>query len=86
MRRYLSALILGTVLMTPIAMRADDHHDKRYYDRDRRDYHAWNEAEARAYRHWLEEERHMKYHEWNRSNARERAEYWRWRHEHSDWH
>ena len=86
MRRYLSALMLGAFLTAaPVAIMADDHHDKRYYDRDRRDYHAWNEGEQRAYRHYLEERREA-YRDWARANARQRAEYWRWRHEHMDWH
>jgi hypothetical protein len=87
MSRYLSAFILGTVLCVPAArMKADDeHHErekiKRYYDRDRRDYHEWNEREAKAYRHWLEERRE-RYHDFNRSRREQQREYWRWRHEH----
>jgi type III secretory pathway component EscR len=84
MRRFLGALMLSGVLMAPIAMQAKDDH--RVYDRDRRDYHQWNEAENRAYRHWLTEERHHQWHDWNRASRAEQREYWRWRHEHSDWH
>lgn len=90
MRRILAASVLSGMLLAPLALqvRADDHHDRdhRYYDRDGRDYHEWNEAEARAYRHWLVEERHREYHDWNRASRREQREYWRWRHEHMDWH
>jgi len=84
MRRFLAATFLSGMLLAPMAlqMRAEDH---RYYDRDHHDYHEWNEAEARAYRHWLVEERHHEYHDWARANARERRDYWRWRHEHMDW-
>ncbi len=87
MRRFLGALMLGAFLSAPVAVLADDHHDKdnRYYDPYRHDYHEWNEHEQRAYRHWLEEERHQRYHDWNRANSRERREYWRWRHAHEDW-
>ena len=84
MRRYLGALLLSDFLMAPVAMRADEH-SKRYYDPYYRDYHQWNDGESRAYRHWLEEERHRQYHNWDRAKDRERREYWRWRHEHQDW-
>ncbi len=86
MRRYLGTLLLGAFLMTPAAMIADEHHDKRYYDPYRHDYHEWNEAEQRAYRHWMEEERHERYRDYNRASRREQREYWQWRHEHPDWH
>jgi len=63
MRRYLGTVILGTFLMAaPCAMLADEHHDKRYYDPYSKDDHEWNEKEARAYRHWVEQERHQNYH------------------------
>jgi hypothetical protein len=60
---------------------------KRYYDRERKDYHEWNEAENNAYRHWWMEERHEReMRDFNRLRAAQQAEYWRWRHEHPDWH
>ena len=31
----------------------DDHHAKRYYDRDRRDYHSYNDQEDRAFRIYM---------------------------------
>ena len=67
----------------------DDKHRKvrRYYDREHKDYHEWNEAENAAYRHWLMEERHEhEYRDLNRLKRAEQSEYWRWRHEHPDWH
>jgi hypothetical protein len=81
MRRLLSGLLFSVFLMTPVALQAE----QRYYDRDYKDRHEWNEAERRAYRHWLEEERHMKYHNWNKARERERREYWRWRHQNPNW-
>jgi len=83
MRKILTATFLGGMLLAPMAveMRAE----ARYYDRDHRDYHTWNKAEARAYRHWLVEERHHEYHDWAHASARERRDYWRWRHDHMDW-
>jgi len=90
MRRYLTALTLGVFLAVPVAMTAqdrDDHHDRdhRYYDAEHKDYHEWNEQENRAWRHWLEESHHH-YTDWAKANARERREYWKWRHDHQDWH
>ena len=84
MRHIFGALLLGAVLMSPVAMRADDeHHDRRYYDADRRDYHEWNEAENRAYHQWYET-RHKSYRDWDRIRDRDRREYFRWRHDHPD--
>jgi len=89
MRNAFFALLLGASMITwaPATLKADDHRDdRRYYeDRDRHDRHEWNEAEARAWRHWLREERHERYYDWERANERQRAAYWRWRHEHPDW-
>ena len=86
MRRYLGAFFLTAALTVPLVVRADDDHPRRYYDRDRKDYHEWNEREDRAYRHYLEGQR-REYREWNKLNRREQGEYWRWRHVHNneDW-
>ena len=86
MRRFLSTLLLGLVISAPVVMRAADDHPKRYYDRYKKDYHEWNEQEERAYRHWIQEERKREYHPWVKAPRSEQSEYWRWRHEHSDWH
>jgi hypothetical protein len=83
MKNYLSALLLGTALLTPLVMKAEEHHERRYYDREHKDYHEWNEREDRAYRKYLEERR-MEYRDWDRRREAEQREYWRWRHEHPD--
>src|SRR3954462_9048925 len=88
MRKFLGALLLSGFLMSPVALRADDHdRDRkvRVYDRDRKDYHDWNENENRAFRHWMEQERHRTYRDWQHVSKKEQREYLRWRHEHSDW-
>src|SRR5438094_771038 len=68
----LGGLLLGTAIITPMVVRADgDDHPynkryydhKRYYDRDGRDYHVWNDREDRAYRSYLGEQR-REYREW----------------------
>lgn len=85
MRRFLNltALFFAASLSVPIAIRADDHHEKRYYDRDGHDYHTWNHQEDRAYRVYLVEQ-HRSYREFRRTKASERREYFRWRHNHPD--
>ena len=85
MRRLLvlAALFAGAAWMGPVAMKADDHHDKRYYDRDGHDYHTWNGQEDRAYRVYLVEQ-HREYLDFQRAKAAQQREYFRWRHEHPD--
>jgi type III secretory pathway component EscR len=85
MSRYLIAILLGTSLVAPVAVRSDDkdRHEKRYYDRTHKDYHAWNDDEDRAYRRFLEEH-HREYHDWAKARRSEQDEYWKWRHEHHD--
>jgi hypothetical protein len=56
---------------------------RRYYDRDRRDWHEWDEREDRAYRRYLQERR-REYREFERQNKKEQREYWKWRHGHPD--
>ena len=46
MKNYLSALLLGTALLTPLVINADEHHERRYYDKDHKDYHEWNERKS----------------------------------------
>ena len=83
MKRFLGVLLLSSSLLTPVVGLAEG---QRYYDSYRRDYHEWNEHENRAYRHWLmEERRERRYREYRRLKAEQQREYWRWRHEHSDW-
>jgi hypothetical protein len=84
MRRFLGSLLLAGVLLAPTGVYGATRH--RYYDRERHDWHVWNEGENRAYRHWLMEERHdRQYRAYARLRAERQREYWRWRHEHSDW-
>jgi hypothetical protein len=95
MCKYLGAAALAAMMLSPAVIRADDHdkdHDRdrvkveRYYDTRGHDYHEWNEAEQRAYRHWLEQERHEQYRDWKHANKHDREAYWEWRHAHPDWH
>ena len=48
---------MSAALLAPVAVMADDHHsERRYYDRDGRDYHYWNADEDQHYRAYLVEQ------------------------------
>jgi len=82
-----ASLTLLASLAMPLATFAQDHHydhDRRYYDREHKDYHHWDAREDAAYRHWAEEN-HRHYVDFNRLNARDQQRYWAWRHEHPNW-
>src|SRR5579863_2938622 len=92
--RYYSIGLLSATLLTPVAilpgtaLAQDDHRKeaenaRRYQDAKHHDEHAWNDHEDRAYRMWIEE-RHRKYSDFDRLNARDQEAYWDWRHNHSD--
>jgi len=85
MRRFLivTAFFAVASLTSPLALKAEDHHDKRYYDRDAHDYHAWNGQEDRAYRMYLEEQ-HRQYRDFGRTKSAQQREYFKWRHGHPD--
>lgn len=87
MHRFLivAGLLLSTTLIAPLAARADDrnHQDKRYYDRDARDYHQWNNNEDRAYRAYLQEQ-HQNYRAFHKKKHGQQQQYFKWRHGHPD--
>ncbi len=84
MHRYLSLFLLGAALLAPVAVRADNHNQtKRYYDRDGRDYHEWNQNEQRAYNRYLEEQHRRARIELS-NRRRDQQQYFKWRHSHSD--
>ena len=79
----LGGLMMAASLISPVAIMADDDHhgEKRYYDRDGRDYHYWNDNEDRQYRTYLVEQ-HRAYVPFVKVDVRRRREYFRYRHEH----
>jgi hypothetical protein len=85
MRRFLilAAILVGATLTASVATKAEDHRDRRYYDRDAHDYHTWNGQEDRAYRVYLGEQ-HRQYLEFQRNKAAQQRQYFRWRHDHPD--
>jgi hypothetical protein len=80
MNRFLAltALVVGASLMTPATMMAAD---KRYYDRNGKDYHTWNGQEDRAYRMYLTEH-HSEYRVFQKTKASDQRDYFKWRHDH----
>ena len=56
---------------------------ERVYDRDRRDYHRWDNAEDQAYRCFWQEH-HRVYRAYPLLNRREQGHYWKWRHAQSE--
>ena len=86
MNRYLSTFLLSIALITPAVVKAgEEHHtNKRYYDRNARDYHEWNDNERRAYSRYQEEQRAEQRREWARANRSQQGTYFKWRHSHPD--
>jgi len=85
MKRFLilSALVLSTTLIGPVVAQAGAPQEKRYYDRNGKDYHTWNSNEDRAYRSYLTEQ-HQDYREFNKVNRSQQQQYFTWRHQHPD--
>jgi hypothetical protein len=88
--RILGGLLLGMALIAPIVAQAQEHpynrryyDNRRYFDRDGRDYHVWNEGEDRAYRFYLNDQ-HLAYREWRTVKGPDQVAYFRWRHAHPD--
>jgi hypothetical protein len=89
--------VLSAALAVPSAMNAaqprengsqeeghrDDRDHNRFYDRDHKDYHNWDDREDRSYRVYLGE-RHREYHPFIELKVREQRAYWNWRHSHPD--
>jgi hypothetical protein len=81
--QYIAAFLLAAGLATtPLAL-ADDHDNHRYYDKNHKDYHQWNENEGRSYSVFLNEN-HIKVHVFSKAKPAEQQQYWNWRHEHPD--
>ena len=80
----LGGLLMAAVLIAPVAIRADgdDHRgEKRYYDRDNRDYHYWNDGEDQRYRAYLVEQ-HRSYVPFVKIKVGKQREYFKYQHEH----
>ncbi len=82
------AALAGSAVLPATASDDDKHkdknknkHERRIYDRDHRDYHAWNNDEDRLYRDYLGEH-HRRYVAFSRMNRKQQHAYWQWRHDH----
>jgi hypothetical protein len=94
MHMYLGSLLLGVALIAPVGLQAgnsfrDDsrqdarERERRYYDRDYRDYHRWDNREDRRHRSWGSE-KHVAYRPFYRLHRAQQRAYWKFRHEHPD--
>jgi hypothetical protein len=57
--------------------------DQRYYDKDARDYHEWNQNENQVYHQYVTEN-HKRDREFAKTTRTEKKDYFKWRHEHPD--
>jgi hypothetical protein len=78
-----AALLLATGLLAAPLVMADDHDTHRYYDKNHKDYHQWNDNEEHSYGLFLNEN-HIQVHAFRKAKPAEQQQYWQWRHEHPD--
>ena len=88
MHRYLTVLFVSAALAGSVAAKADDDHHassqtQRYYDKDARDYHEWNQNENQVYHQYVTEN-HKRDREFAKTSRREKQDYYKWRHSHPD--
>ena len=85
MKRFLilSALVLSTTLIGPVIAQSRAPQEKRYYDKNGKDYHTWNSNEDHAYRTYLTEQ-HRDYQDFNKVKKGQQQQYFAWRHQHPD--
>jgi hypothetical protein len=95
-QRYLGSLLLGATMVAPMLMTASPNpqdrqegrreesseRQRRYYDRDHKDYHVWNDREDGNYRRWSDERHYRTYRPFYKLKRKEQSEYWEWRHAH----
>ena len=85
---FISSLLLTAALAAPVAVMATRGPQEasvqvRVYDKNHKDYHNWDDNENRAWGQFLVVN-HRDHHEYAKSNKKEQAEYWDWRHSHPD--
>ena len=80
----LSAVFLTAGLISPMGMKANPAPQGvsvRYYDRDHKDYHVWDDGESRRYEEFRRD--HPKFSiTFGKTSRAQQREYWKWRHEH----
>jgi hypothetical protein len=83
------AVMLGIAFITP-ALPAQDHNRNsqnspsgRYYDRQNKDWHEWNDTENQAYQRY-QQENHRQNQDFKRLPRKQQDSYFQWRHQHQD--
>ena len=82
---FIAALFLTAALVAPLASKvsATPQVTVRFYDRDHKDYHNWDENEGRYYETYRHDHRGYSV-EFKHTTREQQRAYWRWRHEHPD--
>jgi hypothetical protein len=82
---FLAGLFLAAALVAPMATRtnATPQVSVRVYDRDHKDYHNWDDNEARAYEGYRKDHTDFSV-TFGKNNRKQQSAYWNWRHEHPD--
>ncbi len=57
-------------------------HSQRYYDKQHKDWHEWNDNENQTYQRYVQEN-HRQARDFNRLSKRDQQNYFKWSHEHS---
>ena len=88
MHRYLTVLFVSAALAGSVAAKAADDHNtgsrtQRYYDKEGRDYHEWNQNENQVYHQYVTEN-HKRDREFAKTTRREKQDYYKWRHSNPD--
>jgi hypothetical protein len=90
-KMLLATMPLCLALLVPIYASAqdhdrDEHHDsadhsnKKYYDKQHKDYHTWNADEDKNWQSY-QDEHHQKHTDWDHASKRQQQEYWNSRHQ-----
>jgi hypothetical protein len=82
----LGSLFLSGALMAPMAIVANaapQGISVRFYDRDHKDYHNWDDREEHSYGIFRSEHPDYDSH-FAKAKRKQQREYWKWRHEHPD--
>jgi hypothetical protein len=90
MHNFMGSLALAVVLFIPVASKAQDrdqnrtqaNEPKRYYDKQNKDWHSWDDRENQSYQRYQQENRRPT-RDFDRLSDRQRQDYFRWQHQHS---
>lgn len=85
----ISSVLLGVAMMSPIALRAQDGdhhhgeaaHQQRYYDKQGKDWHNWDDNQNKMYQRYVEEN-HRQNRDFAKLSKKQQNDYFRWQHQH----